>query len=86
MNFEFAIAGNPVEELDRIKAEAAKDRIIFVGDCKEGTFCGGTAALGLSISGIYGIAGKRMLITIYHKPSSRSWTQIKTMLKNYIER
>jgi hypothetical protein len=86
MNFEFAIAGNPTEELNRIKAEAAKDRIAFIGDSKEGTFTGGTAMLGLSINGIYGIAGKRMLITIYSKPSTRSWTQIKTMLKGYIER
>lgn len=86
MNYEFKIKGNPSEELRRIKVEAAKRQITFVGDAKEGTFAGGAATLGLSLNGIYNIAGNRMLVTIINKPSTSSWNQIKTTLKNFIER
>jgi len=86
MNFEFSIRGSPSEELRRIRTEAAKSDIVFVGDASEGTFAGGTAALGFSIRGIYGISGNKMLVTILDKPIDGSWTQVKTMLKNFIER
>ena len=86
MNYEFTIKGNPSEELRRIKSAAAKKSVVFVGDSKEGTFIGGSTGLALSLKGIYGISGDKMLVTIIDKPATSSWTQVKTMLKNFIER
>ena len=86
INFEFKLRGNPSEELPRIKAEAAKHNITFIGDAREGSFIGGTAMLDLAIKGIYGIAGDKLLVTVFDKPSTQSWEHVRTMLKNFIER
>jgi hypothetical protein len=85
MNFEFKLRGNPSEELPRIKSEAAKQNITFIGDSREGSFAGGTAMLDLAIKGIYGVAGNKLMITVYDKPSTQSWDHVRTMLKNFIE-
>ena len=86
MNFEFVMTGNIMDELSRIKSEAAKSNVAFIGDTREGTITGGTVTLGLSINGIYGITGNKMSVTILNKPSIRSWGQIRTMLKTLIEK
>jgi len=86
INFEFELRGNPSEELPRIKAEAAKHNITFIGDAREGSFIGGTAMLDLAIKGIYGVAGNKLLVTVFDKPSTQSWEHVRTMLKNFIER
>lgn len=86
MNFEFAIVGNTIDELSRIRSEAAKSNIVFIGDSSQGTITGGTAMLGLSVKGFYGIAGNKMMVTVIDKPSTRSWAQMKAMLKSFIEK
>ena len=86
MNFEFSLLGNPSEELSRIKSEAARNNFIFIGDAKEGSFTGGAAMLNLNIRGSYIVAGNKLLVTVFDKPLTQSWENVKTLLKRFIEK